>query len=79
MLQHDIVSGMVIKENIHFAEPVLKVISQINVVEPDVLQIVVKLTVINEPLSALLSYSPDAKPLFEGAVAAMNAAEKENG
>ena len=50
MLQHDIVSGMVIKENIHFAEPVLKVISQINVVEPDVLQIVVKLTVINEPL-----------------------------
>lgn len=35
--------------------------------------------VINEPLSALLSYSPDAKPLFEGAIAAMNAAEKENG
>ena len=33
--------------------------------------------VINEPLSALLSYSPEAKPLFEGAVAAMNAAEKE--
>lgn len=35
--------------------------------------------VINEPLSALLTYSPDAKPLFEGVLAAMNAAEKENG
>lgn len=34
--------------------------------------------VINEPLSALLAYSPDAKPLFEGVVTAMNAAEKEN-
>lgn len=35
--------------------------------------------VINEPLSSLLAYSPDAKPLFEGVLAAMNAAEKENG
>lgn len=35
--------------------------------------------VINEPLSALLTYSPDARPLFEGVLAAMNAAEKENG
>ena len=35
--------------------------------------------VINEPLSALLTYSPDAKPLFEMIVAAMNAAEEENG
>ena len=33
--------------------------------------------VINEPLSALLSYSAEAKPLFEGAVAAMNAVERE--
>lgn len=35
--------------------------------------------VANEPLSALLSYSPETKPLFEGAVAAMNAAEQQNG
>lgn len=34
--------------------------------------------VFNEPLSALLAYSPDAKPLFEMIVAAMNAAEEEN-
>ena len=35
--------------------------------------------VINEPISALLAYSPDAKPLFEGVLLAMNNAEKENG
>ena len=34
--------------------------------------------VVNEPLSALFTYSPDAKPLFEIIVAAMNAAEEEN-
>lgn len=34
--------------------------------------------VANEPLSALFTYSPDAKPLFEIIVAAMNAAEEEN-
>lgn len=35
--------------------------------------------VVNEPLSALFTYSPDAKPLFEMIVAAMNAAEESNG
>ncbi len=35
--------------------------------------------VINEPISALLAYSPNAKPLFEGVLLAMNHAEKENG
>lgn len=34
--------------------------------------------VVNEPLSAFFTYSPDAKPLFEMIVAAMNAAEEEN-
>lgn len=34
--------------------------------------------VANEPLSALFTYSPDAKPLFEMIVAVMNAAEEEN-
>lgn len=34
--------------------------------------------VVNEPLSALFTYSPDANPLFEMIVAAMNAAEEEN-
>ena len=29
----------------------------------------------DQPLSALLGYSPEARPLFEGALAAMNAAD----
>lgn len=42
---------------------------------PDMLDNPMLQYVMNEPLSAMLTYGPEAKPLYEMAVAAMNAAE----